>query len=123
MMRSFSPRRATPRAWQSCNGTKSREPTSRISVSFQQRPSVQNRLVRDERGLDFNRRNVDAAHLQHVVGPAAVDVVAPFVHAVLIAASRPRTEEGVLGALALVPIHDGRGRPLDLELTEFTGLG
>src|SRR6185312_15747980 len=76
-----------------------------------------------QRGLDLDRRDVDAAHLQHVVGAPAVRVVALRIEAVLVPATRPRTLEGVLGPLALVPIHDRRGRSADLQLAELARLG
>src|SRR6185436_811444 len=38
-------------------------------------------------------------------------------------AARPRALEGVLGLLALVPIHDRRGRAADLQLAQLAGLG
>jgi hypothetical protein len=78
--------------------------------------------VRDERRLHFHRRDVDAAHLEHVVGAPAVGVVAVLVEAVLVAASRPRPLEGVLGLLALVPVHERGGRPADLQLAKLPGL-
>lgn len=80
-------------------------------------------FVRDERGLDLDRRHPDAAHLEHVVRAAAVGVVAVLVEGVLVAAARPGAMEGVLGLLALVPVHERRGRAADLELAELARLG
>src|SRR5204863_6622788 len=59
----------------------------------------------------------------HVVGAAAVGVVAILVEAVLVAAAGPWALERALGLLALVPVQDRRGRAADLELAELAGLG
>src|SRR5687767_12377564 len=79
--------------------------------------------MRHERRLHLGRRHIDAAHLEHVVGAAAVDVIAVLVDAVLVAAARPRTLEGVLRFLALVPVHDRGGRAADLQLAQLARLG
>src|ERR687892_160781 len=89
----------------------------------------------------LGRRDIDAAHLEHVVGASAVDVIAVLVDAVLVAAARPGTLEGVLGRAAATstastrtailvaaarprtPVHDRRGRAADLELAELARLG
>src|SRR5262249_61704833 len=74
-------------------------------------------------GRHSPRRDVDAAHFEHVVGAPAVGVVPVGIEAVLVPATRPRTLEGVLGAAALVPVHDRRGRAADLQLAELAWLG
>src|SRR5207247_4131745 len=56
---------------------------------------------------------------QHVVGAAAVGVVALLVHAVLVAAAGPRALEGVFRAFPLVPVHERAGRPANLQLAQF----
>src|SRR6185436_19587146 len=83
----------------------------------------EHRLVADQRRLDLNRRDIDAAHFEHVVRAPTVGVVALRVEAVLVAATRPRALEGALGAAALAPVHDRRGRAADLQLAELARLG
>ena len=75
--------------------------------------------VRAERALDLERRDVDAADLEHVVAPAAVDVIAVLVLDVFVAGARPFAEEGGARLLAVVPVHDGAGRPAHLQLAHL----
>ena len=77
--------------------------------------------MRDERGLDLDRRHVDAADLEHVVAAAGVHVVAVRVDRVLVAASRPRALERVARLVAVVPVPHRGGRPLDLQLAHLPG--
>src|SRR5690606_27630267 len=67
------------------------------------------------------RRDVDAAHLEHVVAAAAVGVVAVLAAGVLVAAAGPFAGEGVLGLAAAVPVHQGGAGPVDLQLADLAG--
>ena len=58
----------------------------------------------DERRLDLDRRDPDAAHLQHVVAAAVVPEVAVRVLVVLVPGLDPRAEERLLRLVVLVPV-------------------
>src|SRR5712671_3367012 len=78
--------------------------------------------MREQRALDLERRDIDAADLEHVIGAAAIGEVAVFALDVFVAAARPLAEEGRPAALAVVPVEGGAGRPGDLELADLTRL-
>src|SRR5215467_151681 len=67
-------------------------------------------LVRGERGLDLERRHPHAAHLEHVIGAAAIVIVAVAVTQIFVAGVGPFAREGVAALVALVPVaFAGRG--------------
>ena len=72
-----------------------------------------------ERAFDLERRDIDAADLEHVVAPPAIDVVTALILHVFVAGARPFAQEGLARALAVVPIHDRRRRPAHLQLAHF----
>jgi len=45
--------------------------------------------MRDERGLDFDREDVDVADLEHVIAAPRVNVMTVGVDRVLVSAARP----------------------------------
>ena len=71
----------------------------------------------DERRLDLDRRDPQAADLDHVVGPALVPVVAVLVHAVAVAAEEPLAEDRVLGLLVLRPVERQRAVALHVQVS------
>ena len=73
-----------------------------------------------ERAFDLERRDIDAADLEHVVAAAAVHVIAVLVLQVLVARARPFAEKSLARPLAVVPIHDRAGRAAHLQLAHFT---
>ena len=80
---------------------------------------LQHGRVLDERALDLDRRDPDAADLQHVVGAAGVPEVAVGVLVVLVAGLDPVAEERLLGLLVLVPVV-GHGRvALDAQVADL----
>src|SRR2546430_12601350 len=80
----------------------------------------ENGLVRGERRLDLERRDPDAAHLEHVVGAPAVSVIAVRVARVLVARIGPLAAEGASALGALAPIAFGRRRSAHDELADRT---
>ena len=68
-----------------------------------------------ERLFHFQRRNVDAAHLHHVVASANAGIPAFIVADVLIASARPFAGEGRRRLFRIAPIQAGAGWPLHLQ--------
>src|SRR6266446_7998344 len=58
-----------------------------------------------ERAFDLERRDIDAADLEHVVAPPAIDVVTALILYVFVAGAGPFAQESLARALAVVPIH------------------
>ncbi|MCY1293744.1 hypothetical protein D9M70_430120 [compost metagenome] len=75
--------------------------------------------VQRQRGLDLERRDVDAADLEHVVAAPCIGVVAVGITQVLVAAARPFADEGVAGLVAIAPVHQRRARSLDVEVADL----
>src|SRR5207237_189069 len=72
-----------------------------------------------QRALDLERRDIDAADLEHVVAPAAVDVISVLVLDIFVAGARPLAEESRPRLLAVVPVHQRAGRPAHLQFTHL----
>src|SRR4029079_8460234 len=72
--------------------------------------------------FDFERRNPNAADLEHVIIPARVKEIAVFCFAVLIAASSPGAEKCLAAFLAVVPVVACACWPTDLQLADFTAV-
>ena len=73
-------------------------------------------VVGDQRGLDLEGADPDAADLEHVVGAALVAVEALGIAEVLVAGARPFALEGAARLRALVPVALGGGRAADQQL-------
>src|SRR6185369_5799788 len=82
----------------------------------------ENALMREQRALDLEGRDIDAADLEHVVGASAIGEIAVLAFDVFVAAARPLAEEGRAAALAIVPVEGGAGRAGDLELADLARL-
>ncbi len=91
-----------------------------VLVRMGDNSGFQHGVVLQQRAFDLERRDVDPAHLHHVVGAAAVNVVAVGVEGVFIAGPGPRTLEGLAAFRALVPVHDGACRAGDFQMAEFS---
>jgi len=74
-----------------------------------------------ERGFDFEGGHVLTAYLEHVVRSSGIYVVAVLIEIVFVAAAGPGALEGLLGALAIVPVHDGAGRSGNIQIADRTG--
>src|SRR5579859_1263811 len=71
-------------------------------------------LVLEQSRLDLDRRDPQAADLDHVVGAALVPVVAVLVDAVAVAAEEPVAEDASLRLLVLRPVQRQRAVALDV---------
>src|SRR4029077_11212986 len=74
------------------------------------------RLVLEQRRLDLDRRNPQAADLDHVVGSALIPVVAVAVDAVAVAGEKPVAEDAPLRLLVLRPVKRERAVALDVQV-------
>ena len=74
---------------------------------------------RAQRAFDLERRDINAADLQHVVAAAAIDEEAVLVLAIFVAGAGPFPQEGGARLRAVVPVHDGAGRPAHLQLADL----
>src|SRR6185437_4716584 len=77
--------------------------------------------MRDESGLDFGGRNVDAAHLQHVITASGVDVVASFIDVIFVTAAYPGAQESLRCFLAIAPVGVCSSRSTDVQLANLPG--
>ena len=90
-----------------------------VGVLLADHRGFQHRLVRRERGLDLERRHPHAAHLEHVVGAAAVVEIAVGVAHVFVAGIGPFAREGAPALGALVPVAFARRRPAHDQLADL----
>src|SRR6202171_781881 len=77
--------------------------------------------VSGERRFDFERRDVDAADLEHVVGAAAIGVIAVAIDGVFVPALGPRPEKGGEASRPIVPVVGRAGGAADLQLADLAG--
>src|SRR6478672_10720012 len=77
---------------------------------------LEHRRMLHQRGFHLERRHVDAAYLQHVVGAARIDVTAVFAAGVLVAAARPFALESRTRLRVVGPVQERRARPADVEI-------
>src|SRR4029077_14497382 len=73
--------------------------------------------------FDLERRDIDAADLEHVVGPAAVGVVAVAIDDVFLTAARPRAQKRGEASRAIVPEIGRAVRSAYLQLADLAGRG
>src|SRR6516225_674216 len=90
-----------------------------VGVLFANYGRLEHCGVGDEHTLDLERRDPDARYLEHVVGTAAVVVIAALADAVLIAGVGPFAAERAPRLLALQPVVLCRRRALDDELADL----
>src|SRR5205085_1549515 len=90
-----------------------------VAVLAADHRGLEHRLVRCERRLHFERRDPDAAHLEHVVGAPAAAVIAVGIADVFVARIGPFAGEGAPALLPLVPVPFGGGRTADDELAHL----
>ena len=76
-----------------------------VLVGLPDHRGFEHRRVGSKRRLDFERRDPDAADLEHVVAAAAVGEIAVVALDVLVAAARPGPEKGVAAFFAVVPVN------------------
>ena len=76
-------------------------------------------VMGDQRALDLERGHPDARHFEHVVGAAAVVVVAVFADAILVPRVGPVAPESAARFLTLPPIAVGGRRPLDDQFADL----
>src|SRR6185437_6495918 len=74
------------------------------------------RRMRGQRRFHFDGRDVDASHLEHVVRPAGVHVVAVGVDAESISRVGPLTLEGRAAARVLIPVEFRAGGAADQQI-------
>src|SRR5262249_41621036 len=80
-----------------------------VGVLFADHGGFEHGLVRGERRLDFERRHPHAADLEHVVGAAAVVIVALAVAAIFIAGEGPFAGKSASAFGPLIPVTFGGG--------------
>ena len=78
--------------------------TSAVVILAADDAALEHRVVRDQRVLDFDRADPQAADLEHVVGAPGVPVEPVGVLRVLVAGADPVPFDRVLGLLVLVPV-------------------
>src|SRR6185312_8925665 len=72
------------------------------------------------RGLDLERRNIDATDFQHVVAAARIGVAAVVgIAHVFVAGLGPAALEGLAGLRAVAPVHDRARRAMDVQVARF----
>src|SRR6185312_10486899 len=76
----------------------------------------EHRWVGDQRLLDLERRDPDAADLEHVVAAPAIAVIALGVADIGVAGMGPLAAEGAARFLALVPVAVAGARAADDQL-------
>ena len=69
--------------------------------------------------LHLERRDVNAADLEHVVAAAAIGVKPVSIDRVFVATARPFAGKCGFGFTAVVPVHDGRAGAVDLQLADL----
>src|ERR1700730_16549517 len=90
-----------------------------VLVRYPDHSRFEHILVCNQRRLDLGRRDIHAAHLQHVVAAAAIDVITVLVLEILVPGARPYAVEGGPAALAVVPVTGRTGRAADQEVADF----
>jgi len=75
--------------------------------------------MRAQRAFDLERRDIVAADLHHVVAASAIDKKAVLVFEIFVARAGPFPQKGRARLLAIVPIHDGAGRPAHLQFADL----
>src|SRR4029077_20742709 len=75
-----------------------------IAVLLADDGGLEHGVVRRECGLDLERRDPHAVHLEHVVGTAAAVIVTVLVTEILVAGIGPFPHEGATALRTLVPV-------------------
>ena len=75
-----------------------------------------------QRALDLERRNIDTANLEHIIGTARIGVVPLGVDRVLVAAASPVAHERCAAPGSVVPVTGGAGGAVDLQFADLAGL-
>src|SRR5258706_7490286 len=81
--------------------------------------AFEDRGMRDEHALHFDRRYPNTARFDHVVAASGVEEIARVVLHVLVAGADPFPLEDAFGGLVLVPIKGHGGVSTDYEIPEI----
>src|SRR5208283_3311371 len=73
--------------------------------------------------LDLVRRDPDAAHLDHVVGPPAVVIEAVGVAKIFVAGVEPSVDEGTPRRFRIAPVARSDRRPAAPQVTDLIDFG
>src|SRR5262249_31537697 len=71
---------------------------------------------------NFERRDPNAAHLEHVIDPSAIAIATIGLAKVFVTSVGPLTHERATVLRPLIPVAFGGGRPADDELANFAGV-